>query len=619
MSRGSDYIARLREQCLPAGGPVEDRLMDAGADLSRGAAWLNVRQPDQIRRVHGEAVDAGATLIDTNTIGGSGMALARQGLGERCAEINIAGARLAVEAAGKSAVVAGAIGPLGLTLDEDWDLDTLRDAYVTQAAALAEGGVHLFRLASFTNLPELLFAVRVIREKHGAELPMLAQMIFGDGGRVASGETADEAAQALVRSGADLIGAEGGRSIASTLHATERLAANAGQALVAAHPNAGHPEADGGRLVYMASPAYMAETALRLVKAGARLIGGCGGATPEMVRAVALALTTLRAKPVSMAGKAVASAPAAPQPSGFKTGGFLSGLPAAWPVIAEIDPPGHLLFQGVIEDARAAAKAGADAISMAENPLASLKMSNIALAGIVRREIGVQTICHQSCRDHNLLGIQSLLMGLHALDIQAVLALTGDPLGAGTGAGRSVFDLNSFTLTRLVAGLNRGVSQAGVNLKAETNFSLGVAFNSSARNLAGEAQRLKRKLDEGARFVMTQPVFDAEHGRRVLEMVQPIGMKIFLGFFPLVSARSALYLHNEVPGIHIPEAVLKMLTAISSKEDQEKAGLEACARLLDDLRDDLRAVSGGVYLISPHNRAQLLVPLIRQVCAWRGA
>lgn len=588
--------------------PTDELIREAGGDLSQGPDLLNLTRPDLIRQIHDEFADAGAMLIATNTVNANVFCLRRLGLEKRLRDINLAGAKLAVDSAGKNAFVAGAVGPLGLTLDEDWDLLSLREAYGGQLSALLEGGVHALQFLSFANLAELAFAVKEARRLAGPDIPIFAQMLFSENGLCESGETATVAAKRLLDAGADGVGVNGGRSITSTIKAAELLLAGSAAKPVAAYPNAGYPEtSDGGRLVYMATPSYMGDIAIRLAKAGVRIIGGFSGTTPEMVRAMVLAITTLRSKPTITAPSVPVPVPETPSP--FKSGAFLESLSGSCPVIAEIDPPPHLGFEGIVKDARAVVEAGAQAISMAENPLASLKMSNLALGGIIRREIGVHAICHLTCRDHNLLGMQSILMGMHAENIRAVLALTGDPLVSSAGQGKSVFDLNSFTLTRLIAGMNRGVTHSGASLKGQTDFSIGVAFNSAARNLENERQRLQKKVSEGARFVMTQPVFDPEHARRILEQTRLPGIRVFLGFFPLVSARSALYLHNEVPGIRIPEAILSQLSSLPDKADQEKAGLDSCRQLLDTLSKDLN----GVYLISPHNRPSLLLPLIQQI------
>jgi methionine synthase / methylenetetrahydrofolate reductase(NADPH) len=624
MSKGRDFVARLRENCLVGDGANGTRLGEIGADRSRGWEILNLTQPDLVRRVHAEYADAGAHLVETNTFAANAMRLARVGLEDKAREINLAGARLALEGAGPQVCVAGSIGPLLLSLDEEWDLDRCRQVYHEQITALLDGGVHVLILETFSSLAELKFALRIARDLGGIEIPVIAQMLFRDGGRVESGEDAATVVHELVTAGAAVVGANCGRGVAATTQAALKLLASAGPTPVSAYPNAGFPEVEGGRLVYMATPSYMAENAVRLAKAGVCLLGGCCGTTPDAIRAIALALASRRRKKVAVrTDTAAAATPPAGDSSHartaeaalFKDGGFLRSLRHPLPIIAEIDPPPHLQCQPMLATAQAVAAAGADAISLAENPLAALKMSNLAVASLLRRELQLQAICHLTCRDRNLLGLQSALMGAHLHDLQGVLAVTGDPLQDGD-AGHGVFDLNSFTLVRLMAGLNRGIAAGGQNLKGETDFSVGVAFNSAARNLDGEGQRLQRKAGEGARFVMTQPVFDPDHARRVLEITRRSGLRVFLGFFPLISTRTALYLHNEVPGIRIPETILQRLGAFTAKEDQERAGLDLTLTLLDALLPEL----DGVYLISPPTRPRALVSLIEHLRATpRGA
>ena len=620
MNKGRTWLGRLQSEYLVGCGAHDSRLFDASGDKAGGPEILNLTNPALVRRIHEEYADAGATLMATNTTAANALCLRRCGMESKLREINLAGARLAVESAGNATCVAGSVGPLGLTIEEDWDLNTLASAYRDQMTALLEGGIHLFQLEFFTNLEELLFALEQAKNLGGPDIPVIAQMTFHDGTRIESGEEAGQVARELVKAGADIVGANCGRSIASTAHATEALLGGAGATPVSAYLNAGYPEASEGRLVYMASPAYMAEAAMKLAKAGIRLLGGCCGATPEVIRAMTLCLGTIRpkqslaaiSKPVVSAGPTHARVQEIPL-SHYKKGGFLDGLRNdGIPIIAEIDPPGHLQVRGMLDDARLVAEAGADAISLADNPLASLKMGNVAVAAMLQNEFGIKTICHVTCRDRNALGLQSELMGAHALGIRGILAITGDPLGRSVGAGRAVFEFNSFTLVRLLAGLNRGASHSGSDLKGETDFSIGVAFNSAARNLDGEAQRLGKKIAEGAQFVMTQPVFDAEQAGRVLDLTRTSGVRVFLGFFPLISARTALYLHNEVPGMRIPEPILQRLTGLQAKEDQEKAGLEMTQKLLGSLADQL----DGIYLISPHNRARVLAPLVHMIRAW---
>jgi homocysteine S-methyltransferase len=391
------------------------------------------------------------------------------------------------------------------------------------------------------------------------------------------------------------------------------LLEGAGPVPVSAFPNAGFPERSGGRMIYLSSPDYFADQAADLVRQGVRLIGGCCGTTPETIRAIRLRLSGLKRLP----GKAVAGAPEAtpPPPPPPDAGGFLEGLKGRWPVIAELDPPPHLDYKPVLEGAKALAEAGADAISLAENPLASIRLDNIAFGAMIRRDCGAQVVCHITCRDRNSLGLQSALMGAHVQGIEAILAVTGDP-APRTAHGRavSVYEMQSAGLIRLVAGLNRGGTTGGRDLKARTRFSIGAAFNSAASNLETELKRLRRKQAEGARFVMTQPVFDAALAARVLDLLKPTGLRVFIGILPLISSRLANYLHNEVPGISIPAPILATLEAETDPAAQEKIGLAHAAELLDSVRDN----ADGIYLITPGARWKALLPLLARIRSWRA-
>ncbi|MEI8080211.1 MAG: homocysteine S-methyltransferase family protein, partial [bacterium] len=300
MSKGHDFVTRLRENCLVGDGANGTRLGELGADRSRGGEILNLTQPDLVRRVHAEYADAGAHLVETNTFAANAMRLARLGLEAKAREINLAGARLARDGAGPQVCVAGAVGPLLLSLDEEWDLDACRQAYHEQITALLDGGVQVLILETFSSLAELKFALRIARELGGTEIPVIAQMLFRDGGRVESGEDAATVVHELVAAGAAVVGANCGRGVAATTQAALKLLASAGPIPVSAYPNAGFPEVEGGRLVYMATPSYLAENALRLAKAGVCLLGGCCGTTPDAIRAIALALASRRRNVVAI-------------------------------------------------------------------------------------------------------------------------------------------------------------------------------------------------------------------------------------------------------------------------------------------------------------------------------
>ncbi len=614
MRSGSSFLERLAESPVVGDGATGSYLLELGYGTDGPSEQLVLTRPEAVRQVHEAYLQAGAEWIETHSFGANPLVLKESGLEKQAAELNRAAARLALETAGTRAWVAGAMGPPGLSpIDEGWNEAEVRDSFRLQAQSLLEGGVRILLLETFEDLDVLLLGLRTVRETAGPDVPVIAQLVFDAGGALSRGESAGEAARRLRDAGASVIGANCGRGVQAVRRAITGLLAGAGDIPVSAFPNAGFPERSGGRMVYLTSPAYFADQAADLVRQGVRLIGGCCGTTPETIRAIRLRVAGLKRLP----GK-IAPPPApvveAPPPAPAGAGAFLDSLNTRWPVIAELDPPPHLDYAPALEGAQALAKAGADAISLADNPLASIRLDNVTFGALLRRACGVQVVCHVTCRDRNSLGLQSALMGAHVQGIEALLAITGDP-APRTAHGRalSVYEMQSAGLIRLIAGLNRGGTSAGRDLKGRTRFSIGAAFNSAASNLQTELSRLRRKQAEGALFVMTQPVFDIELATRVIDLLKPTGMRVFIGLLPLISSRLAQYLHNEVPGITIPAPLLKQLAEEPDPAAQERLGLAHAENLLEQLRDH----ADGLYLITPGARWKALIPLLDRVRAWR--
>ena len=629
MAHTNRFLERLNEGPVVGDGAMGTYLHELGYDIRQGPEALSLSDPQAVRRVHAAYIEAGAELLETNTYGANAISLAAHGQAAQTREINIAAARLAVEAAGSRAWVAGSMGPVAVAPhDEGWNEAQVRAAYREQAQALCEGGAHALLLETFEDLDGLLLALSEVRAVAGKDRPVIAQMVFADG-RAASGATTREAAERLTAAGAAVVGVNCGRGLQAVRQSIEGLIAGCGErAFVSAYPNAGYPEIIGGRTVYLSTPAYIATQAVEWARLGVRLIGGCCGTTPETIRAIRNALASMRRLPRARGATGQTGRPAAPAAASVRTreetgpgpagesarspsaGAWLESLDVRLPIIAEIDPPPHLDWQPVAAGARALLQAGAQAISLAENPLASIRMDNFALGAWIRRETGGQAICHITCRDRNSIGLQSTLLAAHAAGIQAVLAITGDPAQRG-GHQRvvSVYELTSVGLVRLVNGLNHGHATTGRDLRGTTRFSIGVAFNSAAANPEAEVARLRRKRAEGAAFVMTQPVFTLEQARQVLTHTRVEGMRVFLGFLPPVTLKMATYLHNEVPGIRLPESLLARLAALPDPADQQQAAIEHTQTLIDALAPEM----DGVYLITPGTRWQALLPLIEQV------
>ncbi|MBI1852549.1 MAG: bifunctional homocysteine S-methyltransferase/methylenetetrahydrofolate reductase, partial [Planctomycetes bacterium] len=536
------FLERLHDGVVVGDGAMGTMLYSLGVPIQTNYDQLNVTRPELVIQLHAEYLAAGAQLLETNTFGANRTKLADFGLDSQVREINVRGASLARAVAGDRAFVAGSIGPLREA--ERPEADSF-EAYREQAAALAEGGCDVLILETFADLGELETALRAARA--ACDLPVICQLAFLEQGKTAKGADAEDAAYRLPDLGASVVGANCGGGPARVLQALKRMA-RATSAPLSAFANSGFPTRVGDRFIYLANPSYFADTAREMVAAGASLVGGCCGTTPADIRAVAEAVRALKPGPRLVRP----SVPAAPKPAPIapaRRPSFLDRVGRRPIVVAELDPPKHLDTAKVFEGAAELAALGVDAITMAENPLATIRMSNVVLAHLVQQRTGVRVICHITCRDRNLIGLQSHLMGADVLDVQYLLALTGDParIGAQPGA-TSVYDLDSVGLIKLIATLNRGENMAGHSIKRSTHFLIGAGFNPNSKRIDHQIKRLEMKVKAGTQFVLTQPVYDAEKIRETYALTASIGVPIFIGVFPLLSAKNAEYLHNAVPG-----------------------------------------------------------------------
>ena len=608
-----DFLSDIQDHVVLGDGALGSYLYERGVELGRNLDLLNLQSSETIFAAHEEYIRAGSQLIETNTFGANRFKLREAGAEDQVREINRAGAGIAAKAAGHQVYVAGSIGPSGeaFPLDEsEYSEADLRDSFQEQVLGLAEGGVDVLIIETFSQLDEILLAIEIGRE-HAPELPIIAQMVFPARGRTVHGEDALHCGRKMIEAGAVVVGTNCGRGIDAMVTAVQYMSPLAGEGTpLSAFPNAGMPELVGGRTIYPAQPAYMAARAREMIKAGVHLIGGCCGTTPAHVQEFRSAL---RIKPVRVRGSRVTvedseeNRPA----TACKEGGFLAGLDGGHlPIIAELDPPTHLDVESVLQGATELAGAGVDAISLGENPLAILRTGNLGMAARIQERAGVKTIIHQTGRDINGLGLQSRMMEAYLLGIEAVLAVSGDAAsGTDQPAVSGVFDLRSEGLIRMLAGLNRGVNMAGRSIKKETNFSIGAAFSFRPAKPDLQISRLEKKQALGARFAMTQPLFSMEVVEQMMAAVAHIDMLIFPGIFPLISSRNAEFLHNEVPGISVPADLRARLAGFEQVADQRKAALEYTAGLIEDILPFIH----GLYLISPLNKWDIVLEFVRQV------
>jgi homocysteine S-methyltransferase len=604
--RGRRFLERLAEEILIGDGAMGTLLYSRGVPLDVNFEYLNLVNPALVTQVHADYVAAGAQLLETNTFGANALRLGAIGLERKVRAINAAGAGLAREAAGAERFVAGSVGPLALPRGTTREIprDERHAALREQMEALAEGGVDLFLLETFSSLEDLELAVGIAGE---IGLPAVAQMAFLEEGRTRDGVAAETAAERLERAGAAVLGANCGSGPRELLRVLGRLAGATTRPL-SAFANSGFPQYVDGRYIYLATPEYFSAMGREMAQAGAVLVGGCCGTTPGHIRALAEALADLKPAPRPRPAPRPAEAPGA---GGEAAPGrtFLDGWGKRPVITVELDPPRGLDCSRVLAAARELAAAGVDAISLAENPLARIRMGNLALARQIGVETGVEVIAHVTCRDRNLIGLHSELMGAHLLGIRTILAVTGDPVSVGGEAGAtSVFDLNSVGLIELLSALNAGKTLLGTELGGRTAFLPGAAFNPNLPSMAGQLRRLERKVAAGARFVQTQPVYSAQVLDEMLERTAPLGIPVLVGLLPLVSERNAEFLHNEVPGITLPEEVRRRMRGKGGAE-----GVREGMAVARELVEAGRGRVGGWYLMPPFGKVELALELIAAI------
>ena len=607
----ANLLDLLHERIVIGDGATGTYLYELGVPIHHCLEEVNLTQPELVTQAYQAYADAGSQVIETNSFGANRIRLARFGLEKQVSEINWRAARVARDAVkGRDVFVGGSVGPLSLRpADGEFSVDDQKALFREQIGALLDGGCQLIFLETFTALDELLIALGVFQNL--SNIPVVTSLGVSEEGRLATGQTFAEAVKILREAGADIVGINGTCGPQACVHLLSQLAVEEDD-LLSVFPNAGKPEFYEGRFNYAASAAYFAETLPRWVEEGARLIGGDYGTRPEHIAAmsaVAKTLQPVRVKKHNLVERArvTAAVPAVATGSAAEETSILDLLKTQTVSIVELDSPKTLSMDKFLAGARALKEAGAAAITLADNSLAILRMSNFAAAIRLRQEVGVTALIHLACRDRNLLGLQSEIMGLGTLSFRHLLALTGDPAKVGDHPGAtSVYDVNSLGLIKLLAGMNRGVNSVGKSLNGRTNFIIGCAFNPNALNFDSQVRKLESKLAAGAQYVMTQPVFDVALARKTVERLRPLGVPVFLGVMPLLSSRNAEFLHNEVPGIKIDDAVRERLRHCADDAAATQIGLEVAREVRQVALEAFR----GVYLITPFLRYDVSVELL---------
>lgn len=604
-----DLREYLQDHLLIGDGAMATQLYRLGVPMGVSFEELCLSNPKLVQEVHDSYYEAGARLLETNTYSANRDSLSRYGLEHKVARINRLAVKIARESAKDDAYVAGSIGSILAGRVRKKVLDEYRDQYEEQAIALLHAGVDAIILETFLDVEELLLALDVIRPLTDA--PLIAQLATLEVGRTRDGYALTEAFRQLKAAGADVIGLNCRLGPAEILRSFEHVTVPE-QTLLSAFPNAGRLGLTDGEYAYKSTPDYFAKSALRLREQGIRLLGGCCGTTPQHVKAMADALESLepqlRVNPIFTQGDSpqvsVQHVRDADKPS------IVERVKTETTIIVEFDPPRDLDADSFLEGCCELHRAGADAITLADNSLATVRMSNMALGALMKSRHGIEPLLHIACRDRNLIGQQSHLMGLHALGIDQILVITGDPSRFGDLPGAtSVFDVTSFDLIRMVKQLNEGVSFAGRPLKQKAQFIVGAAFNPNVRQMDAAIARLEKKVEAGADYIMTQPVYDAESIKLVYEATKHIDIPVFLGIMPLTSSRNAEFLHNEVPGIKLSPEALERMKKVQQGEAARQEGIQMAKELLDTA---IRYFN-GIYLITPFHYSSMTAELVQYV------
>lgn len=603
-----DFLVRLEGRPLVCDGAMGTVLYSKGVMVNRCFDELNLSNPALVRSVHKEYLAVGAEVLETNTFGANRIKLQPHGFGDLVRKINRQGAAIAQEVAQGQALVAGAMGPLGKPVAP---LGTISEQeasehFQEQAQGLLEGGADLFILETFADLREIRLAYRAVRSVT-ENVPIVAQMTFGDDGNTPLGTTPEKVAGELSDLGADVVGANCSLGPQMMLDIVERLASTTRKPL-SVQPNAGMPTVVEGRVIYLCSPEYMAHYAKRFLKNGAALIGGCCGTTPAHIGAIAgvvRALTPSRTE-IEVRARAEPRPEAAPVPKEEKSL-LARSLGRKFVISVEMDPPKGADPSRFLEKAQWLKENEVDFINIGDGPRASARMSSLGFATLLEREVGIETILHYQCRDRNLIGIQSDLLGAHTLGLRNILAVTGDPPKLGDYPyATAVFDVDSVGLVKVLSRLNRGLDLAGNPLGPALAFHIGVGANPGATDLEAEVAKFEKKVQGGAEYCLTQPVYEPRLLERFLEAVRGFEIPVLVGILPLVSYRNAEFLHNEVPGMAVPAGVRERLRAAPSKESAQEIGIEIAREALRGARE----LVDGAYLIPPFNRFELAVRVI---------
>ena len=597
----------LKDNLVLLDGAMGSLIYEKGVFIDKCYDELNLSRPELIGSIHEEYVRAGSRVIETNTYGANRFKLKSHNLLDQMEEINRKGVVLAREAAGEEVYVAGSMGPSGQEIEPwgDTTLEEVFEGYAEQARILNQAGVDLFILETFQDIREIEQAIKAI--KSVSKLPVVAMMTVGEDGKTRYGVDLEDVTDVLTRSEASVIGLNCTVGPKPMLDFVEQMGKLTNKPLCLM-PNAGRPQFTDGRMIYMSTPEYFSVYTKRFIERGVRVLGGCCGTTPEHIGKMANALAMKQTRiqhSINIGVKPVSKEPLPdPVPLAEKSKLSEKMLSGQQVVLVEMVPPRSTDITKPLEGASLLKEYRVDAINIPDGPRATARMTGLALAVLLQNQVGIETVLHYTCRDRNLLGMQSDLLGATAMGIRNILAITGDPPMIGDyPQATAVFDIDSIGLVHLINNLNHGIDVGEKRIGDPTSFFTGVGVDPNSVNIENELHRLQLKKEAGAEYIITQPVFDVDSLESFLEKADLGSLSLIAGIWPLVSLRNAEFMKNEVPGVYVPDEVISAIARYETKDDQLKAGIEIAQGMVDRVAGFVQ----GIQVSAPFGRYQLAV------------
>ncbi len=606
-----DLLTYLKDHVVLMDGAMGTYIYEKGIFIDKCYDEVNLTRPDLIQTIHKEYLDAGSKIIETNTFGANRISLKKHYLADKIESINIEGARLAKEAAGDDAWIAGSMGPLGVEIEPYGDLSEKEVAkiYAEQAGYLYKGNVDLFILETFRNVDEILAAIKGV--KSASNLPVLAMMTINSEGTTSYGLSVREVIQKLNDAPVEMIGINcttGPKSMLDFLESVNSYT----EKPFAIVPNAGLPQMIDGRSFYMSTPDYFSVYTKRFIEAGARLIGGCCGTTPDHIQKMSesLAQKQTRIQSTIQIQSPESQTTVEPVPAPEKSRLAKRLHEGHFVTLVEMVSPRGVDTSKQKAGAALLKKNGIDVINIPDGPRASSRMNGLALSLHLQNDVGIEAMLHYTCRDRNILGMQSDLLGAASLGIHNILAITGDPPMMGDYPNATaVFDVDAIGLSHLIQQLNHGQDMGGKAIGEPTSYFYGVGVDPNSVNPEHEINRYNQKLQAGAEFVITQPVFDLDAFNSFMNQIDTSNIFLIAGVWPLVSLRNAEFMRNEVPGVTVPDSIMEKMAQFEQKEDQLKVGIEFAVQMVESLKNHIQ----GIQASAPFGRYQLTLDVLSPV------